>query len=88
MSRSPDPSGKELDQNKDNVYYTHVKSADVIKILRKDGWVIHNVRGSHHQFKHPTKTGKVTVPHPESELPIGTIKSILKQAGINLEEKK
>jgi len=42
-----------------------------------------NVVGSHQQFKHPTKKGKVTIPHPKKDLPIGTVRSILKQAGIN-----
>ena len=65
-----------------------MKSSEIIKILKKDGWIIHNIRGSHHQFKHPLKKGKVTVPHPKSDLPLGTVKSILKQAGIELEGKK
>ena len=51
-----------------------------------DGWFVHNNRGSHYQFKHNTKTGKVTVPHPKSDLPIGTTKSIFRQAGINWRE--
>jgi predicted RNA binding protein YcfA (HicA-like mRNA interferase family) len=42
-----------------------------------------NVIGSHQQFKHPTKKGKVTIPHPKKDLPIGTVHSILKQAGLN-----
>lgn len=41
-----------------------MKSGKVIQRLQKEGWVLHHVRGSHHQFKHPTKPGKVTVPHP------------------------
>jgi predicted RNA binding protein YcfA (HicA-like mRNA interferase family) len=59
-----------------------MKSADLIRMLKKDGWVLHYVKGSHHQFKHPSKPGKVTVPHPKYDLPIGTAKSIFKQAGI------
>jgi predicted RNA binding protein YcfA (HicA-like mRNA interferase family) len=47
-----------------------------------DGWYVHNIRGSHHQFKHPRKPGKITVPHPKSELPIGTARIIFKQAGM------
>ena len=53
-----------------------MKSADVIKQLRQDGWELHHVRGSHQQFKHPDKPGRVTVPHPKKNLPIGTIRSI------------
>ncbi|WP_322789224.1 type II toxin-antitoxin system HicA family toxin [Carboxydothermus ferrireducens] len=41
--------------------------------------------GEHHQFKHPVKKGKVTVPHPKKNIPIKTVKSILKQAGIEIE---
>jgi len=59
-----------------------LKSADIIQRLKNDGWFFHNARGSHHQFKHPTKKGKVTVPHPKKDIPIGTLKSILKQAGL------
>ena len=57
------------------------KSRDVIKRLKQDGWVEVAVRGSHHQFKHPTKPGRVTVPHPKKDLTKGTVKSIEKQAG-------
>jgi len=60
-----------------------MKSRDIIKILKDDGWYIHNIRGSHHQFKHDLKPGKVTVPHPKSDLPVGTVKHILKQASIS-----
>ena len=59
-----------------------MKSSGIIKLLKKDGWFIHNIRGSHHQFKHTKKDGKVTVPHPKSDLPKGTVNSILKQAQI------
>lgn len=59
-----------------------MNSADLIKQLRADGWQLAHVVGSHHQFKHPTKPGKVTVPHPKKDLPIGTTRSILKQAGL------
>jgi predicted RNA binding protein YcfA (HicA-like mRNA interferase family) len=38
--------------------------------------------GSHHHFKHAVKPGKVTVPHPKKDLPIGTVRSILRQAGL------
>jgi predicted RNA binding protein YcfA (HicA-like mRNA interferase family) len=59
-----------------------MKSLEIVKILKSDGWVIHNVRGSHYQFKHPSTFGKVTVLHPKSDLPIGTVRSIFKQAQI------
>jgi len=63
------------------VYNTHMNSAEIIKRLKQDGWFLHNVRGSHHQYKHPQKKGRVTVPHPKKDLPIGTYKNICKQAG-------
>ncbi|WP_343593909.1 type II toxin-antitoxin system HicA family toxin [Paracidovorax wautersii] len=59
-----------------------MNSAALIKKIQADGWVLVHTVGSHHQFKHPTKPGKVTVPHPKKDLPIGTVKNILKQAGI------
>jgi predicted RNA binding protein YcfA (HicA-like mRNA interferase family) len=59
-------------------------SRDVIKQLQKDGWCEVNQVGSHKQFKHPTKKGRVTVPHPNRDIPTGTLKSIEKQAGIKL----
>lgn len=59
-----------------------MNSRELLKILKKDGWYIDDITGSHHQLKHPTKLGKVTVPHPRKDLPIGTVKSILKQAGL------
>ena len=57
-------------------------SAEIIKLLKADGWYLVHTVGSHHQFKHPSKPGKVTVPHPRKDLPIDTLRSILKQAGL------
>ena len=59
-----------------------MSSTDVIRLLTDDGWYLYNVKGSHHHFKHPTKKGKVTVPHPRKDLPQGTVNSILKQMGV------
>lgn len=59
-----------------------MRSRDVIEQIEADGWYLVEVRGSHHQFKHPTKPGRVTVPHPKSDLPKGTCHNILKQAGL------
>ncbi|MGV7230094.1 MAG: type II toxin-antitoxin system HicA family toxin [Nitrospirales bacterium] len=56
-------------------------SREVIARLKKDGWVLVNVRGSHHQYKHPERGGRVTVPHPKKDLPKGTTRSIFRQAG-------
>jgi predicted RNA binding protein YcfA (HicA-like mRNA interferase family) len=59
-------------------------SRDVIKQLRKDGWYEVNQVGSHKQFKHPTKEGRVTLPHANRDIPMGTLRSVEKQAGIKL----
>ncbi|QHW36643.1 type II toxin-antitoxin system HicA family toxin [Staphylococcus ursi] len=57
-------------------------SKEVIKKIEQGGWYLVRVVGSHHHFKHPTRKGKVTVPHPKKDLPRGTECSILKQAGL------
>jgi predicted RNA binding protein YcfA (HicA-like mRNA interferase family) len=57
-------------------------SKDLIKELEQDGWFWHSTTGSHHHFKHPTKPGKVTVPHPKKDMHPKTLKSIRKAAGI------
>lgn len=59
-----------------------MRSREVIQLIEADGWYQVDVKGSHYQFRHPTKRGRVTVPHPKSELPKGTVRSILKQAGL------
>jgi predicted RNA binding protein YcfA (HicA-like mRNA interferase family) len=61
-----------------------MRSRDVIKKLEADGWRQVRQSGSHKQFRHPTKPGTVTVPHPETDLPKGTLKSIAKQSGVPL----
>lgn len=57
-------------------------SREVIAMLRADGWELMTVEGSHHHFKHPTKKGKVTVPHPKKDLPPATLRSIADQSGL------
>ena len=59
-----------------------MNSTRLIRMLEDDGWRQIRVNGSHHHFKHQTKNGLVTVPHPKKDLPIGTVNSILKQAGL------
>lgn len=61
-----------------------MKSAEVIALLRRDGWIEVARKGSHVQFKHPQKPGRVTVPHPKRDIPLGTLRSIEKQAGLKL----
>ena len=63
-----------------------MKVKDAVRILEKDGWYLAKTRGSHRQFKHPSKTGKVTVAGKLSkEIPVGTLKSILRQAQLDEE---
>jgi predicted RNA binding protein YcfA (HicA-like mRNA interferase family) len=61
-----------------------MKSREIISVLQRDGWVQVAQKGSHVQFKHPVKKGRVTVPHPERDIPVGTLKSIEKQSGLKL----
>jgi predicted RNA binding protein YcfA (HicA-like mRNA interferase family) len=59
-----------------------MKVRDVLKLIRDDGWYLVAQKGSHRQFKHPVKSGRVTVAgHPSQEMAKGTFGSILKQAG-------
>jgi len=57
-------------------------SREVISMLLADGWYEVNVVGSHHQYKHPTKKGRVTVKHPDKDIPIRTLQSIERQSGL------
>ena len=59
-------------------------SRQVIKALEAAGWVLARVKGSHHHFRHPTRRGTVTVPHPAKDIPAGTLKSIERQSGLKL----
>jgi len=60
-----------------------LKVRDVIALIEHDGWFQVRQRGSHRQFKHPTKAGLVTVAgKPSDELAPGTLNSVLKQAGL------
>ncbi|MCK5481086.1 MAG: type II toxin-antitoxin system HicA family toxin [Gammaproteobacteria bacterium] len=56
-------------------------SREIIKRLEAEGWVLNHVKGSHYQFTHPVVPGKVTVPHPKKDLPVGTLRSIYRQLG-------
>ncbi|TGD94610.1 type II toxin-antitoxin system HicA family toxin [Methylobacterium nonmethylotrophicum] len=57
-------------------------SGDLIGERERDGWSWHSTTGSHRHFKHPTKPGKVTVPHPKKDRHPKTVKSIRKAAGL------
>ncbi len=58
-----------------------MKVNEILNLLKEDGWYLVTTRGSHRQFKHPNKIGRVTVSgKPSDDLAIGTLNSILKQA--------
>lgn len=60
-----------------------MKVKELIKMLEGDGWVLARTKGSHRQFRHPTKPGTVTVAgKPSVDVPPGTLNNILKQAGL------
>ncbi|MBE3125030.1 MAG: type II toxin-antitoxin system HicA family toxin [Acidobacteria bacterium] len=64
-----------------------MKIRDIIKLLREDGWYEIARRGSHRQYKHPVKRGRVTVAgHRNDDLAPGTLSSVLKQAGLKENE--
>lgn len=58
-----------------------MKVREIIKLIETDGWYQVNTRGSHRQYKHSTKSGRVTIAgHTNDDLALGTLNSILKQA--------
>ena len=58
-----------------------MKIRDILKLIEADGWYLVTTRGSHRQYKHPAKAGRVTIAgHPNDDLAPGTLNSILKQA--------
>ena len=56
----------------------------IIKALEADGWREVAQKGSHKQFRHPTKPGRVTIVHPTRDIPVGTLRSIERQSGLKL----
>ncbi|MDQ6646752.1 MAG: type II toxin-antitoxin system HicA family toxin [Pseudomonadota bacterium] len=61
-----------------------MKVGEMLRLLQDDGWFLATTRGSHGQYKHPSKSGRVTVPGKLSDdLAPGTLNSILKQASLN-----
>jgi predicted RNA binding protein YcfA (HicA-like mRNA interferase family) len=60
-----------------------MKVSEILRLLHEDGWYLVATRGSHRQYKHPAKPGRVTVPgKPSGDLAPGTLNSILKQSGL------
>jgi predicted RNA binding protein YcfA (HicA-like mRNA interferase family) len=64
------------------VIITTMSSQELLKRLEADGWTLRNVKGSHHVFKHPTKPGHISVPHPKKDLGVGLVNKLFKQAGL------
>ncbi|WP_373487945.1 type II toxin-antitoxin system HicA family toxin [Blastomonas sp.] len=65
-----------------------MNSRDVLKALAADGWKPKHQAGSHLQLEHASKPGKVTVPHPKKDIPLGTLRSIERQSGVSLRKRK
>ncbi len=60
-----------------------MKVGEILRKLNEDGWVLVATRGSHRQYRHPSKAGRVTVAgKPGDDLAAGTLNSILKQSGL------
>jgi predicted RNA binding protein YcfA (HicA-like mRNA interferase family) len=59
-----------------------LNSREIITLLEADGWYLVHVKGSHHQFRHPTKPGKVTVKHPCKDWAPKTYRSMQRQSGL------
>ncbi|MEX2031032.1 MAG: type II toxin-antitoxin system HicA family toxin [Anaerolineales bacterium] len=66
-----------------------MKIRDVVRLIEEDGWYLVTTKGSHRQFKHPAKPGRVTIAgHPGDHLAPGTLNSVLKQAGLRKAKRK
>lgn len=59
-----------------------MNSRELLKQLEADGWTLRGVKGSHHVFVHPVKTGHIRIPHPKKDMGIGIVGKLLKQAGL------
>ena len=57
-------------------------SKELIKMVEADGWFLVNCAGSHHQFRHKSKKGRVTIQHPKKDMLPSIANSILRQAGL------
>jgi predicted RNA binding protein YcfA (HicA-like mRNA interferase family) len=66
------------------VYDTVMVARELVRLLKSDGWVLVRVSGSHHIFKHPTKSGVVSVPihNMGADVPTGLLNKLLKEAGL------
>ena len=60
----------------------NVSSRQIVADLKRDGWAEVNRVGSHVHFKHPTKPGRLTLPHPNRTMNIKTLRSVEKASGL------
>ena len=63
------------------MYNMCIDSAQIIKRLKREGWKLDRVRGSHHVFRRPDRAGIVVVAHPRRDIPIGTARNVYRAAG-------
>ena len=63
-------------------------SRELMEMIKREGWYLARTKGSHHIFKHLSRKGIVIIAHPNNNLPAKTIKSILKQAGVKIGDRK
>ena len=70
------------------MYNIHINSRNIIRAIEAGGWVHVATKGDNWQFKHSTRPGRVTVPHPQSDLPVGTLRSIERRAGVKLRRRR
>jgi predicted RNA binding protein YcfA (HicA-like mRNA interferase family) len=69
--------------------WTTMKIRDVLKLIAENGWYLVAMKGSHRQYKHPIKPGRVTIAgHPSDDLAPGTLNSVLKQAQLKKPKEK
>jgi len=61
-----------------------LSSREIIRLLKAGDWQEVRVTGSHHHFRHTSRSGTVTVPHPVKDMPPGTLRSIERQSGVKL----
>jgi predicted RNA binding protein YcfA (HicA-like mRNA interferase family) len=60
-----------------------MSSREIISFIEADGWFFVKTVGDHHHYKHLIKQGKVTITHPRKDIPLGTLRSIYRQAGLD-----
>ena len=64
-----------------------LKALEILRALERGGYFVHHVKGSHHYLRHPDRPGvRVAIFHHRRELPPGTVRQIIKAAGLTVEE--